>query len=131
MVTEVSTANKLNGAALTAPHARNGNVNGNGNGKHPAAQPLTASAIRFRQKRQDVTLYVTTSVSATPRRIASDTYATDNPGLPAPRRQSRLPGVEYVRSEEGLLPASILLAFASPTLRLIPAGKAGGARPAR
>lgn len=112
MVTEMTRKNQLNGAEAGAQASSR-----NGNGKHASVAPLVTSAIRFHQKRPDVTLYVTTlTLGDLLGRFFSDTYATDNPrGYQRPVAKSRLRQVsEYVRSEEGLLPTSILLCIRQP-----------------
>jgi DGQHR domain-containing protein len=85
----------------------------------PAKQPgaLVAYAIRFRQKRPDVTLYVATMrVKDLLGRFQSDTCEDDNPnGYQRPVTSSRLRQLSsYMRDEEGMLPTSILLCIRQP-----------------
>ncbi len=78
---------------------------------------LTAYAIRFRQKRPDVSLYSTTlRLKDLLGRFRSDTYAADNPrGYQRPVTPSRLRQMStYLRSEEGMLATSILLCIRKP-----------------
>jgi DGQHR domain-containing protein len=82
----------------------------------PAGE-LRASALRFRQKRPDVNLYVTAlRLRDLLGRFRSDTYSRDNPGgyqrPVAPARLRQLSG--YMREEEGMLPTSILLCIRRP-----------------
>jgi DGQHR domain-containing protein len=81
------------------------------------AGALTAHALRFQQKRPDVNLYVTAlPLKDLLGRIHSDTYASENPrGYQRPVTPSRLRQVSnYLRSEEGMLPTSILLCIRRP-----------------
>jgi len=81
------------------------------------ARPLSAYAIRFRQKRPDVNLYVMTlRLKDLVGRIASDTWEDENPqGYQRPVTPSRLRQLStYMRSEEGMLPTSILLCIRQP-----------------
>jgi DGQHR domain-containing protein len=78
---------------------------------------LVAYAIRFRQKRQDVNLYVTTlRVKDLLGRFQSDTCEDENPnGYQRPVTSSRLRQLSsYMRDEEGMLPTSILLCIRQP-----------------
>jgi DGQHR domain-containing protein len=81
------------------------------------ADALTAYAVRFRQKRPDVNLYVTTlRLGDLLGRFHSDAYAEENPnGYQRPVTPSRLRQLStYMRSEEGMLPTSILLCIRQP-----------------
>jgi DGQHR domain-containing protein len=81
------------------------------------AEPLTSYAIRFRQKRPDVTLYITTlRLGDMLGHFESDTYAAENPdGYQRPVTPSRLRHLStYLRNEEGMLPTSILLCIRQP-----------------
>jgi DGQHR domain-containing protein len=82
--------------------------------EEPAA--LTVYAIRFRQKRPDVNLYVTTlRVKDLLGRFQSDTCDDENDGYQRPVTPSRLRQLStYLRSEEGMLPTSILLCIRQP-----------------
>jgi DGQHR domain-containing protein len=89
------------------------------NGKRTAAEqaPLSVYAIRFRQKRPDVTLYVTTlRLKDLLGRFQSDTCGDDEDGgYQRPVTPSRLRQLStYLRSEEGMLPTSILLCIRQP-----------------
>lgn len=90
----------------------------------PAAKPaarqegaLIAYAIRFRQKRTDVNLYVATMrLKDLLGRFQSDTCEDENPnGYQRPVTASRLRQLSsYMREEEGMLPTSILLCIRQP-----------------
>jgi len=101
----------ITAADLTTQHA-------SGNGASSSRTPaLTAYAIRFRQKRPDVNLYVATlKLKDLVGRFASDTYAEENPrGYQRPVTPSRLKQLgNYMRDEEGMLPTSILLCIRRP-----------------
>ncbi|HVP05061.1 MAG TPA: DGQHR domain-containing protein [Dehalococcoidia bacterium] len=88
------------------------------NGKPAAhAGALVAHAIRFRQKRPDVNLYVTTlRLKDLLGRFHSDTCEDENPnGYQRPVTSSRLRQLSsYMRDEEGMLPTSILLCIRQP-----------------
>jgi DGQHR domain-containing protein len=87
------------------------------NGNSGAAKPLSVLAIRFRQKRPDVNLYVTAlPVKDLLGRLSSDTYRSDNPsGYQRPVTPSRVRQVSsYLRLEEGMLPTSIVLCVRQP-----------------
>jgi DGQHR domain-containing protein len=87
------------------------------NGNSQAAKPLAAFAIRFRQKRPDVNLYVTAlPVKELLGRFTSDTYRADNPsGYQRSVTPSRVRQVSsYLRAEEGMLPTSIVLCIRQP-----------------
>ena len=88
------------------------------NGKHsPGEGSLVAHAIRFRQKRTDVNLYVTTlRLKDLLGRFQSDTCEDENPnGYQRPVTSSRLRQLSsYMRDEEGMLPTSILLCIRQP-----------------
>jgi DGQHR domain-containing protein len=87
------------------------------NGHSSAEKPLTAPAVRFRQKRPDVNLYVTAiSLRDLLGRFDSDTYSSDNQsGYQRPVTKSRLRKIShYVREEEGTLPTSIVLCVRQP-----------------
>ncbi len=87
------------------------------NGNSQAAKPLAAFAIRFRQKRPDVNLYVTAlPVKELLGRFSSDTYRSGNPsGYQRPVTPSRVRQVSsYLRMEEGMLPTSIVLCIRQP-----------------
>ncbi|HEY5638745.1 MAG TPA: DGQHR domain-containing protein [Dehalococcoidia bacterium] len=87
------------------------------NGHSTGEKPLTAPAVRFRQKRPDVNLYVTAvSVKDLLGRFDSDTYSSDNPsGYQRPVTPSRLRKIShYVREEEGTLPTSVVLCVRQP-----------------
>jgi len=102
------------------------------NGNSQVAQPVSAFAVRFRQKRPDVNLYVTAlPVKDLLGRYSSDTYRPDNPsGYQRPVTPSRARQVSsYLRAEEGMLPTSIVLCVRQPQrARFEPAGveTAGG-----
>ena len=95
---------------------------------HPQATPtqkpaakkegaLVAYAIRFRQKRPDVNLYVATlRLKDLLGRFQSDTCEDENPnGYQRPVTASRLRQLSsYMRDEEGMLPTSILLCIRQP-----------------
>ena len=91
---------------------------------------LVAPALRFRQKRPDVNLYVTAlPLKELLGRFHSDTYETLNPrGYQRPVTPSRLRQLStYMRTEEGMLPTSILLCIRQPERAdFAPAGKANG-----
>lgn len=85
--------------------------------KQAVAGPLTSYAIRFRQKRPDVNLYVTTiRFGDLLGHYQSDTYTQANPtGYQRGVTASRLRQVStYLRQEEGMLPTSILLCVRQP-----------------
>ena len=87
------------------------------NGKSQAAGAIKAFAVRFRQKRPDVNLYVTAlSVKELLGRFHSDTYRSDNRlGYQRPVAATRVRQLsEYMRGEEGMLPTSILLCIRQP-----------------
>ena len=87
------------------------------NGKTHTTQDLKAFAVRFRQKRPDVNLYVTAlPLKDLLGRIHSDTYRSDNrAGYQRPVTRSRVRQLStYLRSEEGMLPTSILLCVRQP-----------------
>src|SRR5574341_1936734 len=87
------------------------------NGNSGAAKPLSVLAIRFRQKRPDVNLYVTAlPVKDLLGRLSSDTYRSDNPaGYQRPVTPSRVRQLSsYLRAEEGMLPTSIVLCIRQP-----------------
>lgn len=106
----------------------------------PAAQPknaskgelpsLTSYAIRFRQKRTDVNLYVATlRLKDLLGRFHSDTYQEQNPaGYQRPVTPSRLRHLSaYMREEEGMLLTSILLCVRQPhSAEFEPSSKANG-----
>jgi len=78
---------------------------------------LVAQAIRFRQKRSDVNLYVLTiRLKDLLGRFHSDTWEEENPnGYQRPLTSSRLRQLSsYMREEEGMLPTSILLCIRQP-----------------
>ncbi len=87
------------------------------NGHNIGDKPLVTPAVRFRQKRPDVNLYVTAiSLKDLLGRFDSDTYSSDNPsGYQRPVTKSRLRKIShYVREEEGTLPTSIVLCVRQP-----------------
>src|SRR3990172_4391160 len=88
------------------------------NGAKAPAQTLTAFALRFRQKRPDVNLYVTAlPLRELLGRFRADTYRTGKPegGYQRPLTPSRLRQLSaYMRVEEGMLPTSILLCIRQP-----------------
>ena len=87
------------------------------NGHSTGEKPLSAPAVRFRQKRPDVNLYVTAiSLKDLLGRFDCDTYSSDNPsGYQRPLTSSRLRKISYyVREEEGMLPTSIVLCLRQP-----------------
>jgi len=87
------------------------------NGKSHTTQDLKAFAVRFRQKRPDVNLYVTAlPLKDLLGRIHSDTYRSDNrAGYQRPVTRSRVRQLSaYLRSEEGMLPTSVLLCVRQP-----------------
>jgi len=78
---------------------------------------LKAFAVRFRQKRPDVNLYVTAlPLKFLLGRFQADTYRTDNRrGYQRPVTPSRLRQISaYMRDEEGMLPTSIVLCLRRP-----------------
>src|SRR2546428_6124955 len=78
---------------------------------------LKAFAIRFRQKRPDVNLYVTSlPLRSLIGRFEADTYSTGNPrGYQRPVTPSRLRQIStYMRQEEGMLPTSIVFCIRQP-----------------
>ncbi len=78
---------------------------------------LKAFAVRFRQKRPDVNLYVTAlPLKGLIGRIQADTYKTDHPrGYQRPLARTRLRQISsYMRDEEGMLPTSIVLCIRKP-----------------
>ena len=82
-----------------------------------SATALKAFAVRFRQKRPDVNLYVTAlPLKLLLGRLQADTYRRDNPrGYQRPVTQSRLRQISaYMRDEEGMLPTSIVLCLRRP-----------------
>jgi DGQHR domain-containing protein len=87
------------------------------NGKSHTTQDLRAFAVRFRQKRPDVSLYVTAlPLKDLLGRIESDTYRPDNrAGYQRPVAKSRVRQLsEYLQSEEGVLPTSVLICLRQP-----------------
>ncbi len=85
--------------------------------KAQSASALKAFAIRFRQKRPDVNLYVTSlPLKYLIGRIHSDTYRSDNPrGYQRPIGTARLKQISrYMNQEEGMLPTSIVLCIRQP-----------------
>jgi DGQHR domain-containing protein len=78
--------------------------------------PLTAYALRFKQKRADVNLYITTlRLKDLLGRFQSDTCDDEINGYQRPVTSSRLKQLsEYLREEEGMLPTSILLCIRQP-----------------
>jgi DGQHR domain-containing protein len=82
-----------------------------------SATVLKAFAVRFRQKRPDVNLYVTAlPLRSLLGRIQADNYRRDNPrGYQRPLTVSRLRQLSaYMRDEEGMLPTSIVLCIRKP-----------------
>lgn len=78
---------------------------------------LKAFAVRFRQKRPDVNLYVTAlPLKDLLGRFQADTYRSDNRrGYQRPVTPSRLRQISaYMRDEEGMLPTSIVLCVRRP-----------------
>jgi DGQHR domain-containing protein len=78
---------------------------------------LKAFAVRFRQKRPDVNLYVTAlPLKHLLGRFGADTYRMDNRrGYQRPVTPSRLRQISaYMRDEEGMLPTSIVLCLRRP-----------------
>ena len=78
---------------------------------------LKAFAVRFRQKRSDVNLYVTAlPLKDLLGRFQADTYRADNRrGYQRPVTPSRLRQISaYMRDEEGMLPTSIVLCVRQP-----------------
>jgi DGQHR domain-containing protein len=87
------------------------------NGKAHSTQDLRTFAVRFRQKRPDVNLYVTAlPLRDLLGRIHSDTYRSDNrSGYQRSVTGSRVRQLStYLRSEEGMLPTSVLLCVRQP-----------------
>ncbi len=87
------------------------------NGNAQAGKAISTFAIRFRQKRPDVNLYVTAlPVKDLLGRFSSDTYRSDNPaGYQRPVTPSRVRQLSsYLRTEEGILPTSIVLCIRQP-----------------
>ncbi len=85
--------------------------------ENAAAQQLRAFALRFRQKRPDVNLFVTAlPLRDLLGRFRADTYRLENPGgYQRPVTPSRLRQLSsYMRVEEGMLPTSILLCIRQP-----------------
>src|SRR5438093_10143520 len=83
---------------------------------HPGGA-LKAFAIRFKQKRPDVSLYVTAlPLKELIGRIHSDMYRSDNPrGYQRQIATTRLKQIAaYMRDEEGMLPTSIVLCIRRP-----------------
>ncbi|MEO8458245.1 MAG: DGQHR domain-containing protein [Chloroflexota bacterium] len=78
--------------------------------------PLTSYALRFKQKRKDVTMYVTTlRLKDLLGRFQSDTCDDETNGYQRPVTPSRLRQLStYLRDEEGMLPTSILLCVRQP-----------------
>lgn len=95
-----------------------------------ATGALQVHALRFRQKRPDVSLYVTSlPLKELLGRFKADTYASDNPrGYQRPVTPSRLRQLSsYMRNEEGTLPTSILLCIRQPhRARFDPVGQENG-----
>src|SRR6266508_2945123 len=82
-----------------------------------SATALKAFAVRFRQKRPDVNLYVTAlPLKFLLGRLQADTYRRDNPrGYQRPVTPSRLRQISaYMRDEEGMLPTAIVLCVRQP-----------------
>jgi len=82
-----------------------------------SASALKAFAVRFRQKRPEVNLYVTAlPLKSLLGRIQADNYRRDNPrGYQRPLTVSRLRHISaYMRDEEGMLPTSIVLCIRKP-----------------
>ena len=82
-----------------------------------SATALKAFAVRFRQKRPDVNLYVTAlPLKFLLGRLQADTYRRDNPrGYQRPVTPSRLRQISaYMRDEEGMLPTAIVLCLRRP-----------------
>jgi DGQHR domain-containing protein len=80
-------------------------------------EPLQTFAVRFRQKRRDVNLYTSAvPLSSLLGRFQTDTYASANPrGYQRPLTHSRLRQLSaYLRSEEGMLPTSVLFCIRQP-----------------
>ena len=100
------------------------------NGQSTAETPLITPAVRFRQKRPDVNLYVTAiPLKNLLGRFDSDTYSSDNPsGYQRPVTKSRLRQIShYVREEEGTLPTSVVLCVRQPhRARFVSADGASG-----
>lgn len=96
-----------------------------------SGQALTAHAVRFRQKRPDVNLYVTAlPVKDLVGRFAIDTCQAENPqGYQRSVTPSRLRQIsQYLRLEEGMLPTSVLLCIRQPFHPAFePAGGGSGA----
>jgi DGQHR domain-containing protein len=91
-------------------------VRTSGNGSQ-GAEPIRAVAVRFKQKRPDVVLYVTAlPFGQLAGRFHSDTYRSDNPaGYQRPVTPSRIRQLsDYLRREEGMLPTSIVLCVRQP-----------------
>jgi len=84
--------------------------------KATEAPPLTAYALRFKQKRPEVNLYITTlRVKDLLGRFQSDTCGDETSGYQRPVTPSRLRQLStYLRDEEGMLPTSILLCIRQP-----------------
>ena len=96
------------------------------NGHSTNEKPLTTPAVRFRQKRLDVNLYVTAiSLRDLLGRFDSDTYSSDNQsGYQRPVTMSRLRKIShYVREEEGTQPTSIVLCVRQPNRARIESGQ--------
>lgn len=93
-------------------------------------EPLSTFALRFRQKRPDVNLYTTAvPLSGLLGRFQTDTYASANPrGYQRPVTPSRLRQLSaYLRSEEGMLPTSVLFCIRQPQrARFEPSSGANG-----
>ena len=104
------------------------------NGKSSApAETLRAFALRFRQKRPDVNLYVTAlPLKTLLGRFRADTYRSENPtGYQRTVTPSRLRQLSaYLRQEEGMLPTSVLLCVRQPArVSFEAAGEEGAGEP--
>jgi len=86
-------------------------------GPSASAGTLKTFAVRFRQKRPDVNLYVTSlPLRSLIGRFETDTYSTGNPrGYQRPVTRARLKQIStYMSQEEGMLPTSIVLCIRQP-----------------
>lgn len=97
----------------------------------PSQETVRTFALRFRQKRPDVSLYSTVlTVTQLLERCRPDTYRHDNrQGYQRPLTPSRLRQVSsYLQQEEGVLPTSLLVCIRKPDqVAFEPAGLNGGA----
>src|SRR4030067_713511 len=94
-------------------------------------EALSTFALRFRQKRPDVNLYLAVvPLKGLLGRSLPDTYRHDNrEGYQRPLTASRLRQVStYLREEEGVLPTSLPLCISQPDHTSFDAGGGGSGR---